>query len=74
MQFLSKFNEGICFLLCVIDIYMFIVNIHGLCNVIIKKGIPITNPFQKILDQSDHKLNKTWEDKGSEFYNRSIKS
>ena len=46
----------------------------GYAMSLIKKGIPITNPFQKILDQSDHKLNKTWEDKGSEFYNRPIKS
>ena len=38
----------------------------------IKKGI--TNAFQTILKQSNHKPNKTWVDKGSEFYNRSIKS
>ena len=39
-----------------------------------KKGITITNAFQKILDESNHKPNKIWVDKGSEFYNRSIKS
>ena len=39
-----------------------------------KKGIMITNAFQKILDQSNHKPNKIWVDKGSEFYNRSMKS
>ena len=40
-----------------------------------KKGKKaITNAYQQILDDSDHKLNKTWVDKGSEFYNRSVKS
>ena len=39
-----------------------------------KKGISITNAFQKILDKSNRKPNKTWVDKGSEFYNRPIKS
>ena len=38
-----------------------------------KKGIMITNAFQKILDQSNRKPNKIWVDKGSEFYNRSMK-
>ena len=39
-----------------------------------KKGVAITNPFQKILDESSHKPNKIWADKGSELYNRSMKS
>ena len=39
-----------------------------------KKGIKITNAFQKILDKSSSKPNKTWVDKGSEFYNISMKS
>ena len=39
-----------------------------------KKGIRITNAFQKILDESNHKQNKIWVDKGSDFYNRSLKS
>ena len=34
----------------------------------------ITNAFQKILDESNRQPNKTWVDKGSEFYNRSMKS
>ena len=34
----------------------------------------LTNAFQKILDESNRKPNKTWVDKGSEFYNRSMKS
>ena len=39
-----------------------------------EKGITITNPFQKILKESNRKPNKIWVDKGSEFYNRSMKS
>ena len=39
-----------------------------------KKGITITDAFQKIWDQSNWKPNKIWADKGSEFYNRSMKS
>ena len=39
-----------------------------------KKGITITSDFQKMLDESNRKSNKTWADKGSEFYNRSMKS
>ena len=39
-----------------------------------KKGITITNAFQQILNESNRKPNTTWVDKGSEFYNRWIKS
>ena len=39
-----------------------------------KKGITITNAFQKILDESNCKPNKIWVYKGSEFYSRSMKS
>ena len=38
-----------------------------------KKGITITNDFQKILKESNRKPNKIWVDKGSEFYNSSVK-
>ena len=39
-----------------------------------KRGVTITNDFQIILKESDRKANKTWVDKGSEFYIRSMKS
>ena len=39
-----------------------------------KKGIATTNAFQKLLGESNHKSNKILVDKGSEFYNRSLKS
>ena len=38
-----------------------------------KEVITITNVFQNILDESKCKPNKIWADKGSEFYNRSMK-
>ena len=34
----------------------------------------ITKAFQNILGESNRKLNKIWVDKGSKFYNRSMKS
>ena len=39
-----------------------------------EKRITLTNAFQKVLDESGRKPSQTWEDKGSEFYNRSMKS
>ena len=71
MQLIIKFNKGICFLLCVNDIYSKYVWLIPLKN---KKGTTITNAFQKSLDESNRKPNKTWVDKGSEFSNRSMKS
>ena len=38
-----------------------------------KKGATITNALQKALKESNRKPNKIWVDKGSEFYNRSMK-
>ena len=40
----------------------------------VKKGIKITNAFQKRFDESKRKPDKIWIDKGIEFYNRSRKS
>ena len=70
MQLISKFNKGFGFLLRVIDIftkYAWVVPLKD------KKGITITNAFQKILKESNRKPNKIWVDKGSEFYNSSFK-
>ena len=39
-----------------------------------KKGVTITNGFQKILDESKRKPNKICVDEGNKFYNRSMKS
>ena len=70
MQLISKFSKGFRFLLCVIDIfskYAWVVPLKD------KKGISIVNAFQKVLKESERKPNKTWVDKGSEFYNSSFK-
>ena len=81
MQLLSRFNKGIRFLLCVIDIfskYAWVVPLKD------KKGISIVKAFQSVLKQSNSrcakgtsaqhvKPNKTWVEKGSEFYNASFK-
>ena len=55
MQLISKFNKGFRFLLCVIDIYSKYAWDISLKD---KKGIIITNGFQKILDESKGKPNK----------------
>ena len=67
---MSKFNKGIMILLYVIDINskLWIIPLKD------KKEITITKAFQKILKESNRKPNRTWVDKGSEFYNRSMKS
>ena len=70
MQLLSKYNKGIRYLLCVIDIvskYAWAVPLKD------KKGVTIINAFQKILKQSAIKPNKMWVDQGSEFYNNVFK-
>ena len=71
MQLISKFNKGLRFLLCVIDIYSKHVWVIRLK---VKKDITITNAFQKVLDKPNRKPSKRWVDKGSEFYNKSVKS
>ena len=65
MPLISKFNEEIRFLLCVIDFfskYAWVILLKD------KRGIIITNDFQKIVDESNGKPNKIWVDKGSENY------
>ena len=38
-----------------------------------KKSVIITNAFPKTLKESNRKPNKIWVDKGTEFYNSSLK-
>ena len=68
MLLISKFNIGFRFLLCVNNIYSKYAWVISL-----KDKKRITNAFQKMLDKLTCKPNKIWVDKGSEFYNRSIK-
>ena len=70
MQLLSRYNKGIRFLLCVIDIFSKYAWVVPLKN---EKGISIVMAFQSILKQSNRpKPNKIWVDKGPEFSNASF--
>ena len=64
MQFITKFNEGFRFLLCVINIYSKYAWVIPLKD---KKRKTITNAFQQILDESNCIPNKIWVDKDSEI-------
>ena len=70
MQLLSRYNKGIRFLLCVIDIFSKYACLVPLKD---KKVISIVKAFQIILKQPNRKPNKIWVDKGSEFYNAFFK-
>ena len=71
IQLISKFNKGIRFLLCVIDIY----SKHAwVIPLKYKNGITTTYAFQEIIKEFDRKPDKTWVDRGRKFYIRSMKS
>ena len=64
MQSLSKYNKGIKYLLCAIDLlskYAWVVPIND------KKGVSIVDAYQKILKELNRKPNKIWVEKGSEL-------
>ena len=71
MQLISKFNKEFRVLLWVIDNYSKYAWVIRFKN---KKGSTTTTAFQKNLKESNRKPNKIWVDKGSEFYNRFMKS
>ena len=56
MQLLSKYNKGIRYLLCTIDIFSKYPWVVPLKN---KKGTSIVNAFQKIISE-ERKPNKIW--------------
>ena len=69
MQSLRKYNKGIKYLLCGINLfskYAWVVPLKD------KRGITIVNAFQKIISKG-RKPNKIWVDQGSEFYNNTFK-
>ena len=64
MQSLRKYNKGIKYLLCALDIlskYAWVVSLKN------KKGSSIVNAFQKVF-QEGRKPNKIWVYQGSESY------
>ena len=70
MQLISKYNKGIRYLLCAIDLFSKRAWVVPLKD---KKGVSIINAFQSILDGSKRKASKIWVEQGSEFYNNSYK-
>ena len=69
MQLLSKYNRGIRYWLCAIDLfskYAWVVPLKD------KWGISIVNAFQKLILKG-HKRNKIWVDQGDKFYNKLFK-
>ena len=64
MTLISKFNKGIKYLLCVIDLFSRYSWVIPLKN---KKGESIVEGFKKMLDDSNRKSNRIWEDHGSKF-------
>ena len=69
MQSLSKYNKGIKYFLCAINLfskYTWVVPLKD------KSGISIVNTFQKIIWKK-RKPNKIWVDQGGEFYNNLFK-
>ena len=71
MQIISRFNEEIRFLLCVVDIFSKYVWCFPLKH---KEGTTIINALQKVLVESICRPIKIWVDKDSEVYNRSMES
>ena len=68
MQSLSKYNKGIKYLLCAIDLfckYAWVIPIKD------KKGTSIVNAFKKTISK-ERKPNKSWVDQGSKFYNNAF--
>ena len=65
MQSLSKYNKGIKYLLCAIDLfskYDWVVPIKD------EKGTSIINAFRKILSDSNRKANKIWVEKANKIW------
>ena len=70
MSLINKYNKGIRFLLCVVDIFSEFAWVAPFKD---KKEVTIVNAFQSILDSSKRKPSKIWINQGSEFYNSSFK-
>ena len=69
MQLISKYNKGVRYLLCAVDLfskYDFVVPLKD------KKGTSVVNEFQSILDSSKRNASKIWVDQGSKFYSKSF--
>ena len=70
MQWNSKENKGVKYLLNVIDVFSKFVWSVPIRD---KTGKSIVEAFQHIINKSNRKPKKLWVDQGTEFYNRSFK-
>ena len=64
MSLISKFNKGIKYLLCIIDLfsrYSWVIHLKN------KNGDSIVEGFRNILKNSNRKPNKIWVDHGKDF-------
>ena len=71
MRALSKENEGVNFLLLVIDIFNKYGWIKPLKN---KEGETIVKALKEIFKESGRRPEKLWTDKGREFFNKNVKN
>ena len=69
MQSLRKYNKGIKYLLCAIDLFSKYAWVAPLKD---KRGSGIVNAFQEIISKG-RKPNKIWVDQGGEFNNKLFK-
>ena len=70
MQSLSKYNKGIKYLLCAIDLfskYEWVVSLKD------KGGITIVNAFQKIISKGRNS-NNIWVDRAGDIYNKLLRN
>ena len=70
MQWNSKENKGVKYLLNVIDVFSKFVWSVPIRD---KTGKSIVEAFQHIINESNRKPKKLWVDQGTEFYNRSFR-
>jgi len=70
MQPFAKYNDGIKYLLTVIDVFSKFGWIVPLKD---KSGKSTADGFSKIFSSSERKPGKVWVDKGKEFYNKDVK-
>ena len=69
MQSLSKYNKGIKYLLCAIDLFS---KYEWVVSIKVKKGTSTVNAFKKMISEGC-KPNNLWVDQDDEFYNKSFK-
>ena len=67
MDSLSSMNKSVKYLLCVIDVFTKYAWVKALKD---KTGKTVLNAFTEIVNESNRKPNKLWDDQRGEFYNK----